>query len=118
MVPLMRGLFASCLGMWLSGMLWLMTRNPWVGVFVVGFCLGLFLLENWALDEELRRSRENVIDLEKQVVGLRSIVSKMVLGTATMEVESRRSKFRSSTSSDYCQKRHLDNRLDPRSSSF
>ena len=110
----MRALLASCFGMWLSGLLWLLTKNQWVGVFAAGFSLGLYMLENWALDEELKKSYENVIDLEKQIVGLRSTISKMVLGSAAMEVEMRRDKFRLGTSSNYCRKRHLDSR----SSSF
>jgi hypothetical protein len=110
----MHGLFAGCVGACLSGMLWLLTWNQWIGVFVVGFVAGLFMLENWALEEEMKKSNEYVIDLEKQIVGLRSTISKMVLGSAAMEVERRRDKFRTGSSSNNCKK----SRLDSRSSSF
>ncbi len=72
-----RGCFACCIGAWLSGASWLIARNPWVGVFAVGFCLGLFMLENWRLLEEAQSLQDNRTDLEKQIIALRSTICKM-----------------------------------------
>ena len=64
--------FACCVGALLTGTLWLIARNPWIGVFTTGFCLAIFIIENCGLAEEARKLHENVLDLEKQIVALSS----------------------------------------------
>jgi hypothetical protein len=60
-------------------MLWFITmQNVWVSVFATGTCLGLYLLENLKLQEESRDLRENVSELEKQVVGLRTTIDRLI----------------------------------------
>ena len=60
-------------------MLWLIARNPWAGVFAVGFCLALYMMENWGLYGEIRNQQDNILDLEKQIVALRSTIGKLAL---------------------------------------
>ncbi len=55
-------------------MLWLITRNPWVGVFSVGFCIGITIMKYLGLTEEIRDLRSYTLDLEKQIVALRSTI--------------------------------------------
>ncbi len=41
-------------GVWTTALLWLVTRNAWVGVFATGMCLGFQLLQNWLMSDEIR----------------------------------------------------------------
>lgn len=82
--------FGASMGGWLAAVLWFLLRSAYAGVFVVGFCLGLYLLENWQLHEALREESEKVVELEKQVVGLRSVVNELSLFNSEVEAERRR----------------------------
>ena len=73
---------------------WMVVGNPWVGVFAVGIVLGLYMLENCALQAWLGAARAEVRELEKQVVGLRTTIHRMVQAGPNAEVERRRAGFR------------------------
>lgn len=79
--------FGASMGGWLTALLWLILRSAYVGVFVVGFCLGLYLLENWQLQEALQEESMRVTELEKQVVSMRATVNEMSLMVSEMEAE-------------------------------
>ena len=68
---------ASSFGGWGAALLWMIVGNPWVGVFAVAVALGLYLLENGVLQGRLEAARADVVDLEKQVVGLRTTIHRM-----------------------------------------
>ena len=72
--------FSLAVGVWLGGMLYLMTRTPWVAVFACGFGLGWVLLDNWAMQVEMQERQAEVAELEKQVVALRSSMHEMHVG--------------------------------------
>ena len=82
-------------GVWLSGALYVVVRNPWYGVLACGVALGHVLCEWWAAADEARERREEVCELEKQVVALRSTMQEMALLDAVSEARIRRAKFRS-----------------------
>ena len=69
-----RFLFACCVGSCLTGILWLIARNPWAGVFTVGFCIGIIVMDNCGLNKEIRDISAYTMDLEKQIVALRSTI--------------------------------------------
>ncbi len=81
-------------GVWLSAALYLVVRNPWYGVLACGVALGHVLCEWWAAADEARDRREEVCELEKQVVALRSTMQEMALLDAVSEARIRRAKFR------------------------
>ena len=85
---------AVSFGGWVAGLLWMVVGNPWVGVFAVGIVLGLYMLENGALQAGLGAARAEVGELEKQVVGLRTTIHRMVQAGPNEEVERRRAGFR------------------------
>lgn len=72
-----RILFALCLGAWMTATMWVVTRSPWAGVFALGAALGWVLLDYWLLLEEDHERRDEVMELEKQVVSLRASMSSM-----------------------------------------
>lgn len=74
--------------------MWLVLRSAYAGVFVVGFCLGLYLLENWQLHEALREEGERVTELEKQIIVLRGTVGELSLMNSELEAERRRAAFK------------------------
>ena len=79
--------FGSSVGAWLAALLWLILRSAFAGVFIVGLCLGLYILENWRLVEALQEESSRVTELEKQVVALRASMNEMSLMTSEMEAE-------------------------------
>ncbi len=85
-------------GVWLSAALYLVVRNPWFGVLACGVALGHVLCEWWAAADEARDRREEVAELEKQVVALRSAMQEMATLDSTCEARMRRVKFRSGLS--------------------
>lgn len=86
--------FSACVAMWVTGLLWLVTRNALAGVFVMGGVVGLYMIENWALKAEVRELRDGGMELEKQVVVLRSTIHELSLVNSELEVECRRAIFR------------------------
>ena len=72
-------------GVWLSGALYVVVQNPWYGVLACGVALGHVLCEWWAAADEARERREEVNELEKQVVALRSTMREMAMVNAELE---------------------------------
>ena len=86
--------FSACVAIWVTGLLWLVTRNALVGVFILGGCVGLYMIENWSLKAEVTELQGGMVELEKQVVVLRSTIHEMSLVNSELEVECRRALFR------------------------
>ena len=86
---------AVSFGGWVTGLLWLVVGNPWVAVAIVAAVLGVYLLENGELQARAGAARAEVSELEKQVVGLRTTIHRMVQHNPDVdEVERRRAGFR------------------------
>ena len=73
-----RAVFGVCVGLAMTGLLWLVVRNAWVGVFVLGVCLGVSMIENWGLVEETRGLRYDLENRERDVLGLRVRMAGMI----------------------------------------
>ena len=69
--------FALGLGAWMTLAMWVVARVPWAGVFGLGTALGWVLLDYWLVLEAECECRSEVAELEKQVVSLRTMVSRM-----------------------------------------
>ena len=69
--------FALGLGAWMTLAMWVVARVPWAGVFALGTALGWVLLDYWLVLEAEGECRSEVAELEKQVVSLRTMVSRM-----------------------------------------
>jgi hypothetical protein len=95
MKQFMHGLFAGIFGAWLSGMMLLVTNHPWASVFVVGVCLGLYMMENWDLNDELDKMQNEICQHEKHIVGMQYTINKLTEKVGEMRVEYTRDKFRS-----------------------
>ena len=67
--------------------MWLILRSAFAGVFVVGFCLGLYLLENWQLKDAVQEMELSVTELEKDVISMRAVLNEMSLINAENEAE-------------------------------
>lgn len=78
-----RLLFAVGLGAWMTGLVWVLSRSPWAGVFALGVALGWAQTDKWLLLEEERERRDEVAELEKQVVSLRATLSRLTLERLT-----------------------------------
>ena len=83
--------FGVCVGLVTTGLLWLMVRNAWVGVFVMGVCLGAGMIEKWGLVEETRGLRYDLEERERDVLGLRVRMAGMI---NMSEVEYKRARLR------------------------
>jgi hypothetical protein len=98
MMMLADGVTRACIsvsvGVWVSAALYLVVRNPWYGVLACGVGLGHVLCEWWAAADEARERGEEVVELEKQVVALRSTMREMALLDPASEAQIRRAKFR------------------------
>lgn len=81
--------FGISVGAWIAGLLWMTTRNGFVGVFIIGACLGLYMLENWSLMERIREKDNEIWELQKQVVDLRSVTRELGLANEMLEREKR-----------------------------
>jgi len=79
--------FGVSMGGWLAAFMWLILRSAYVGVFVVGFCLGLYLLENWQLKDAVQEMEMTVVELEKDVISMRAVLNEMSLMNAENEAE-------------------------------
>ena len=79
----------------MTGVLWLVARNAWVSVFVMGVCIGMGMLENWGLIEEARGLRYVIEERERDVIGLRVRMEEMAYATKMMrDIENRRAGLR------------------------
>jgi hypothetical protein len=65
------------IGACLAGSLYLTVRNPWFAVLACGTVLGRVLLLLWEAEHELRARLEDLSELEKQVVALRTAMHEM-----------------------------------------
>lgn len=83
-------------GAWLAGALFVVVEWPWVGVLACGTVLGYVLCEWWAAMAELRDRQQEVVELEKQVVVLKSAMQEMATLDSVCEARNRRAKFRAS----------------------
>jgi hypothetical protein len=89
-----RALIAGLLGGGVTGLLRLVTLNPWLGVFVTACTTMWFLAEAWDMWNECESKKEDVAELEKQVVVLKSAMQEMALMNSELEVVNRRLGFR------------------------
>lgn len=85
----------------LTGLLWAVSRVPWVGVFAMGVGLGVYMLKCWGLMDALENAEKDRVELEKQVVALRTTVDNMARARLEMEVDRRHMEYYSR-----CRKRH------------
>ena len=83
-----RIMFAVGLGAWVTALVWLLSRSPWAGVFALGIALGWVQTDKWLLLEEDKERRDEVVELEKQVVSLRATLSR-VAQSSLVEYDSR-----------------------------
>ena len=68
-----------CMGAGLTGLLFLVTHNPWASVFACGAGVGWLLLDLCETSSEARDRRDEVAELEKQVIVLRSAMQDMAV---------------------------------------
>jgi hypothetical protein len=96
-------LFSLFISTWLTGTLWLISQVPWLGVFAMGVCIGMYMLENWRMKEEAQSLQENICELEKQIVVLKTVLNDMARSKRknepepdpeSLEIENRRAGFR------------------------
>ena len=59
------------------GLVWLIVRNPWAGLFGAAVCLGRFLLDNCQLQYERKLSDVEVAMLQAEVAMLREMLRKI-----------------------------------------
>jgi hypothetical protein len=65
---------ATCFGVWTTALLWLVTRSAWVSVFILGACLGIYLLQSWILVDEVRELQDEARRLRARVEVLQANV--------------------------------------------
>jgi hypothetical protein len=73
------------IGAWLAGSLYLTVRNPWFAVLACGTVLGRVLLLLWEAEHELRARLDDLSELEKQVVALRTAMHEMSIRNDELE---------------------------------
>jgi len=54
----------------------------------------VYMIENWSLKAEVHELQEGTVELEKQMVVLRTAVHELSLANSELEVECRRALFR------------------------
>ena len=86
--------FSISMGMWMTGALWLIVRQPWTSVFGVGMYAGWLLMDCMHLASEKQAQQDEIRELEKQVVVLRSRLSEMTRENSQLEVRHRRAMLR------------------------
>jgi hypothetical protein len=93
MIVIVRTCMAVSFGAWLALCLWLITASPWAGVFAAGTGLGMMLVECSNLQECKTSLEADVMELEKQVVALRTTLAR-VMRQGDESVEDARARFR------------------------
>ena len=68
---------ACCAGVWITAALWMTTGNPWCSVFACAAAVGWLQFDNWATVGECHARQETIMELEKQVVALRTTMHDM-----------------------------------------
>ena len=86
--------FSLSFGAWMCGILWVLAREPWSGVFGCGVCVGWLLMDRVFFDEAKRALEHKIKELEKQVIVLRSRLTEISLGHSELEAQYRRVAFR------------------------
>ena len=84
-----------CAGVWITAALWLVTRHPWCSVFACAAAVGWLQFDNWATMSECRAKQEEIAELEKQVIVLRSAMHEMATVNSELEAVNRRARRRS-----------------------
>ena len=82
-------LLSFAMGMLLGGALWLISKQPLVGMFGCCVCLCRFLLDNCRLQDEERARREEIRGLNWRIAALRNILRDLTLVIAGLEAEHR-----------------------------
>jgi hypothetical protein len=93
MIVIVRTCMAVSFGAWLALCLWLITASPWAGVFAAGTGLGMMLVECSNLQACKTSLEADVMELEKQVVALRTTLAR-VMRREEESVEDARARFR------------------------
>ena len=88
-----RACISLSFGAWLAGMLYLVVQSPWVGVLACGCALGYALCEWWTATCDLQERQEEVAELEKQVVVLKSAMQEMAVLDSVCEARTRKARF-------------------------
>jgi hypothetical protein len=76
---------AGVMAVTLTGMLYLVTHNPWASVFACAAGMGWVLLDYCQMYAEERARFNEVVELEKQVVVLRSTLQEMAVMHESLE---------------------------------
>ena len=93
-----RTLFAGLLGGGMTGMFWLVTSNPWPGVFLTACTTMWFLAEARDMRIECECRKEEVAGLERQVVMLKRAIHEMAVQEAKQSLRRGAGPFSSSNS--------------------
>lgn len=72
---------------------WCISQQPWMAVLISNALLGLCLMRQWRLSEEMDKLSEDRMELEKQVVSLRTTIDYMARAKLEDEVDRRRAQF-------------------------
>jgi hypothetical protein len=86
--------FSISAGVWMTVLHWVIVREPWCSVFGLAMCLGWLLMDCMRLSGEKQVQLEEIRELEKQVVVLRSRLSEMARENSHLEVRHRRAMLR------------------------
>ena len=87
-----RAVFAVLLGAGTTGFIRLITANPWLGVFLTACTTMWYLGEAGELEGEYQAKKEEVVELEKQVIVLKSALHDMATSKSEYETQYRRSR--------------------------
>lgn len=93
MIVIVRTCMAVSFGAWLALCLWLITASPWAGVFAAGTGLGMMLVECSNLQACKTSLEADVMELEKQVVALRTTLARVIRREESV-AEDARARFR------------------------
>lgn len=88
-----RALFAVGFGAMMGGLLRLVVVEPWVGVHVTGAAMAWFMADASGRCDENEALRGEIVELEKQVVVLKSAMHEMAKMQSEMETKYRRARF-------------------------
>ena len=80
---------AFSMGVALTGLLFLVTQNPWGSVFACCAGLGWLLIDYGLTAEALRVQQEAGTELEKQIVVLRTALHEMAMANSELEASVR-----------------------------
>jgi hypothetical protein len=93
-----RALFVMLLGGGMTGMFWLVTSNPWPGVFLTACTTMWFLAEARDMRIECEGRKEEVAELERHVVALKTVIHEMAVQEAKHSLRRGAGPFSSSNS--------------------